>query len=450
MAGEINLNRFDASGLAAIAGNSVPNYNFPTQGVTVGDFFKAFAQGQENTANREIQQQNANTNEFQAQNQNEIGRMNAANDQQRNQLLAQEQQRKALQEQVAQKESKDLDTLYKHNAALASAAIGINSALTDKSLSPAERNTAAEEAKNKSLQSMYATGQINKEQMQALSQMPAAQALKVAQQEYLTNNFAIQGKLKQAPGVDDKTSKLIGIAPEQNAQTTNVDKLIASTNESRAAVGQAPMTPQEELAIKNKALSGVGQGMRATPEDVYTTKIAEQDAAKLKPISERNASRNDVNLQVDDAKTAISKVPGALQGPIKGVLAQLTPEGQTAIGKLNGVVLAYKNVLNLGSQGFTDADREFLRKVVGGVENFQGSTQDLLDGLKKLNEHGARYDWLQESQVRKKGNQEDYQQWLADNPEPNAVVQTPDGQFNVPVSKLDVMKKDIPKMKVIN
>ena len=78
-------------------------------------------------------------------------------------------------------------------------------------------------------------------------------------------------------------------------------------------------------------------------------------------------SLNNLNFSIQQAQQLLPKV--AMTGPVLGRVGNAAedPDYKNLQGAINSITLQAKDLYNLGSgQGFTDADREFLRDVVAG------------------------------------------------------------------------------------
>lgn len=250
--------------------------------------------------------------------------------------------------------------------------------------------------------------------------------------------FNIMGQQAQARALDEGM---------KNAKPSDTAKRITETNAYRTQAGQAPLSPQEQADISGAALKSSIAPRNPNPTD---TAIAQGDTVKLKEVQARAGSYQETQGAIDKARIALDKTPNILLGPIQGFLgiAKLNPDAQVVISNMNKMTLAEKNRQNMGSQGFTDKDRQYVEGINGNVSNFKGSLKELLDQTESFMTHAKQQDWLTEYNIRKTGSDQ-AEQWLQDNPEPMVKVQLPNGKVgSVPVRQRDALIKET-KAKVI-
>ena len=244
--------------------------------------------------------------------------------------------------------------------------------------------------------------------------------------------FQVMGAGAHARLLDAQASK---------AQPSDTAKRIAETNALRQQAGQAPLSPQEQANISQEALTN---SVKSKIPNATDTAIAAADTAKLKTIQERKDTYTQTEAAVVGAKESLVNTPGMLLNPVADFvgLAKTNPNAQALIANLNRLTLLAKTQFNMGSQGFTDADREFVKSMVGGVGNYKGTLNQLLDQAQSFATRMKQQDWLQEYNIQKKGS-DGGQQFIADNPEPLVKVKLPDGKTGtVPVTKLEGFIKE--------
>ncbi len=173
-----------------------------------------------------------------------------------------------------------------------------------------------------------------------------------------------------------------------------------------------------------------------TPEETSTLKNltaqADQETSMGRALNKSDATA--ANVQADtrqtmasfkdtlaDTRKQLEKVPDALLGPVASLtkLAKLNPDVQVLSSLQNALTLQAKSIygLNGGTQGFTDAEREFLSEVTGNLAKSKQPLRNIMDGLEKLSAKVEHRAWKRESGIRKR-DKASYDSWLEANPEP--------------------------------
>ncbi len=177
-----------------------------------------------------------------------------------------------------------------------------------------------------------------------------------------------------------------------------------------------------ELSRIRERQDAKARGQAASPID---TALAKNDAVAANKAADTRGQMDIFAASIDKAESNLAKTPEIFLGPVQAIfkVAKLSPEAQVLKSDLNGLALQAKELYKLGSgQGFTDADRDFLVEIEGGVDNYKGSLKSLMEKSRDLAETVKIQAWKRENTIRK--NSSTYDSWLQDNPEPKASPKT--------------------------
>lgn len=254
------------------------------------------------------------------------------------------------------------------------------------------------------------------------------------------------------------------LTPDAAANLTFIGHNAMLNQAQTALSGKDNRTDKQKNAEAIAALKDSIKNGTATQKDKDTLASLEQQTAppkyvnspadtalissygkELDRINQAKASAPQFYGRLTALRDAVEKTPALLQGPVGQHFAWLNRNAQDLIGNANALVGQIKNIQNWGSQGFTDADRRFVAATIGGIQNYKGSTLDLLNGLESLQKHSDRYNWLQENRIM--SETKDYDNWKEGNPEPSVVIQTPQGKMQLPITQYQKLQKDHPKEK---
>lgn len=145
------------------------------------------------------------------------------------------------------------------------------------------------------------------------------------------------------------------------------------------------------------------------PEDMPEFKSQQSFATETgKKAGEQIIANNNTLSSLDNLEYSISQANALLPkvaatGPILGRIgaAAENPDYANLQGSINSITLQAKDLYNLGSgQGFTDADREFLRKVIAGEYARKETIQAGLQRFSEALQHRREFLQLQNQQYR--------------------------------------------------
>lgn len=159
-----------------------------------------------------------------------------------------------------------------------------------------------------------------------------------------------------------------------------------------------------------------------TLSDEKSKYVAQEEAKMLPDIRQSRSDIDDQVAALDETLASLEKTPEQLLGPVQKWfgIASLTKEGQVLTGKVNKLVLKDKNAEKMGSQGYTDKDRQIQETIVGGLNNYKGSMKELMEYAKRLAEIKRAGAWLRENEVME--GTDGYDKWLNNNPEPSVKI----------------------------
>lgn len=181
----------------------------------------------------------------------------------------------------------------------------------------------------------------------------------------------------------------------------------------------------------------------------YDAKDATQGSTAFAKAAEVGQKMTVMQSSLTDAQKQVADLPEGFTGPITGLWNKYTkPQAQILESTLNSITLQAKDLYNLGSgQGFSDADREFLKEISGGLKNYKGSLGAILEHMQKLTSQVSNNSWLTQNDFIQNTSPKRYEQWKAQNPEPSVNVQAFDngklvGDIKpVPITKLKEANK---------
>lgn len=243
-----NINRFDPSALAALAGNAAPNLNLPLHGITGGDALKEM--NAQTNANRGLdinQQQVDQQGKYQegqlAINQAELGL--------KNKQLSQEDRKLdllRLKEEHDQMVALGKEKLQKIAGVTSSIIMGFGQVDKDKTKTPEQKAQIKEQIRQATLDAAVSDGSITPQEHDKYAKMPIDQFGQVS--SYLLNH-SLTGldKLNAKDAYDFSNSS------NTTGQLTDTDKRIAGVNNARVAAGQAPLSTQEVAKIQETGLN---------------------------------------------------------------------------------------------------------------------------------------------------------------------------------------------------
>lgn len=339
----INVNQFQPGALQAAAGNVTPNYSLPLHSITgASDFANAMAARQDAGVQQDQNQQQidlANRKQVsdQAMDQQKMALM-----QQEMNIKKQEAQQKSVQNALEVRKAQDDTTLKQKLGASASVIYGSSSIMNDPAKSPAQKDSDLKEFQKSNLDTAYAKGIISKDEYQQGLNLPPAQFLQKAQQEFLLNQAALNSK-----NLDIK--KLSAPAGDSGAKMTadqsNVAK-VASLNSQIDEQTKSGQTPDPALIAQRDQLQNIVINKGKSPTDqgekeiaVNSIKVADKEAG---------AARTDqVNVEV---------MRNLLKNPdlASGSLANASVSGKKFLAAASGIMGIPYDPKTAPSEAFND------------------------------------------------------------------------------------------------
>ncbi len=202
------------------------------------------------------------------------------------------------------------------------------------------------------------------------------------------------------------------------------------------------LSKSEELQLK-RVQERQGSRARGLTNSPTALAIGQADADSLKAVQKANMALPQQIDNITQAEKALARTPDIYLNPFVGMtgLAKINPDAQVLLSNLNSLTLKVKESMNMGSQGFTDKDREFVSSVVGNLSNYKGTLKDLLEQSKSFVLHAQANNWITENNIQKKVP-ESYDQWIKDHPAPEVQVEVNGQRGTVPADKLNQIIKD--------
>ena len=228
-------------------------------------------------------------------------------------------------------------------------------------------------------------------------------------------------------------------ASEKNATT------IALLRQKQKAGTITPVEAEKLSIMENNNKQGNAKG---NPTDYA---IGQADAETLKKASERDTNYKQISMATNGARQSLQASPSILLNPVANFVSagKFSSDIQELESNLNRLTLLAKGQYNMGSQGFTDADRKFVQAINGDLGTYKGTLKELLDAADSFAVHAEQEDWLTKYNIYKKSSDQG-QGFLKDNPEPSVQVLCGDGKVrSVPITKRDALLKDDKKAKVM-
>lgn len=215
--------------------------------------------------------------------------------------------------------------------------------------------------------------------------------------------------------------------------------------ELKAGISSGTATNEDRDELQSLQQQTTPPKLVNNPTDIA---IAKSEEENLKKINDRKQGYQQVTMAADGALQALEKTPETVLNPVSSFFkaGKLNPNAQVLESFLNRLTLISKGQYNMGSQGFTDADRKFVQAINGDLSNYKGTLKELLETSKSFSEHAAQQDWLTEYSIQKKGSDQG-QSWLQDNPEPSATIIYKNQVGQVPMTRLNEYIKNGAKVK---
>lgn len=435
----INLNRFDSAGLAAVAGNSMPNYSLENHAIKGGEFFKELAA--QNNASRGM-----DINQQQVDQQGQYQQGQLANDTAKNAIMQQtaDQQGAADKEKqrvdqlkldIEDRKSKGVEENTKIQTATGSVMYAMHHIDQTQGMSSEEKAQAKKDLQTQTLQIGYKEGKFTKDQLVQYSKMdPDMFTNQVIAPEFIKSNAAIRA-INSKAALDPKLF-LEGANTKQTGSTRgtaderNVDRVTEMTHEieTQKAAGQTPdpalVEARDTLANLNKA-----KGARGNPEALNNAEQAKTNAKIVYDVSTSNATIPPAIDSINRVEKILNDNPNLPLGPInEGIdFIKRDPKGQELLSNLTSMMYSVKNAQKLGSNGFTDKDSEIAYGINGDATKYSGTIKDLMKQARSTLQHLQVDNWIRERDVKQTMPKE-YNRWLEQHPEPEILMGDAEGK----------------------
>lgn len=464
----IDIHQINVSPLATLAGNSVGNLGLDPYGVDVGAAAKGQAEGywkaqdlQEKYAQQATLMKIKQLEEAGALTRNEATNMtNAALEK--------------FKQQNANMRAAATNEIQQQNADTQRMGIGVQQQNADTNRANVGSQMDYRNAKiglegqSVAQQGAFQQGSLNIAQQNADTNKQ--EAMQQALQKHFENALTMQDRdlagqgrlhsgilaavsLKDPQKQQTAIAKVIELANKQGIDTSEYAKANSPQEISMIAMAGAGIAYNAEKA-RAKATDAGKQFVMGEDGTVSVQPLNNKPSSIDKEISKQMAiqykeagdAEKKADLLVNSAKDALAQlktVPEDMLGPISGLYAKYTNKDvQVLEGKLNAITLQMKEAYNMGSQGFTTADRKFIQEIAGKITSFKGTTAELLKGIQQAAEHSKTAAWIdQYNQIKNSPEHKD--QWLADHPSPTVYVQFKDDKGNLTGDKKPIKASDL-------
>lgn len=181
------------------------------------------------------------------------------------------------------------------------------------------------------------------------------------------------------------------ISPEEDlyyrqAMTQGTDQLSPEEVMIRQRRIQAKMpTPIESAQLQEQGLRNqiLQKQLNAPPE--VPAAVVTADLAERKKIAEQAKSAEGVLDLTDKLRVILNQTPTILRGPIAGRVAPyVSSEAQKAEALTNKLMLELKTLYNMGSNGFTDKDREILTSTVPNLRQYPDAAEGIIQDFQNI------------------------------------------------------------------
>jgi hypothetical protein len=206
-------------------------------------------------------------------------------------------------------------------------------------------------------------------------------------------------------------------SPATNAPQLDVLPEVSTVNPSTqpvnipAPTGLSPKAAQETNAANIK---------KAYETDVKTASDISTSLGKLQQLM----PKYDALIQ------SIEQAPDMMFGKIAGQISpQVSPEAQNIASMAKELVLIDKEAKNMGSQGFTDKDRQFLEDIQGGLTVKKPAALAIIKRLKAQTERDLNLGKQKLDLFNKTGSMSGAEKIKLDFPE--GAKQAPDGNYYI-------------------
>jgi hypothetical protein len=234
----------------------------------------------------------------------------------------------------------------------------------------------------------------------------------------LNNNFF--GLYKQLKTDEEKESAK-QLYLQQAAKSGLMDPI-----ELRELQDKSPQEIYQLTGIQGRIADVVGN-MKQNPsiQEQYTANIIKQQGDANSIVNKLRDSREANQTLINTATQSLEileKINPGYAGPIANVLSPTNEEAQKFKGLQADLTLFLKEAKNMGSQGFTDKDREFLAQIPGDLSQYKGSIKFLLERLRSVAQASNAIKWRREYEYTRQGDPQLVEQFLQQYPEPIYIV----------------------------
>ncbi len=253
------------------------------------------------------------------------------------------------------------------------------------------------------------------------------QAKAIAAQTFMAVDKKIKGTTatKQATGptypVSSFQDQAQPIAPGQVPATNGAPQLPPVNPAPNTAPAQAPVDGQ---AAPVPAAAPQQLAPLQTNNAQFNKNMAEKDAQTYKESSDAITKLTDVNYNLDVLEKYNDQVP-------VGVVSRLAQEGASAIGittegniaykqteqAKNNLTLIFKDIFKMGSQGFTEADRQFIEVFMGNPNDTPAQRRVTIAKLRLVAQYQTQKNLGLQSYIEHNGSSLGFERaWAASHP----------------------------------
>jgi hypothetical protein len=422
----INLNPLLVGGLAALAGNSVPNLNLQATPIDIGAQNRGLAAGmlgQQEQEYKIMQLANAIAQQ-QLQNEGAMSReqLKAAVDIKNNELNNQtSSENNLLTNQVSRANNTD-NLGFKYDK------LGVDAQNEDRKFGLEKDKFSFDKAYKGKQLSQEDTKILQTEITNKFNRQFQMDGRKIERQRDLFNNFnQLIGQIKSPEEREGAKQILLKVLEKEQLVDSSELSQLAEASPDQLKVYAAMNGKIADIvgkAQQNPAISSL-----IDKRNIEAQGNANSLLSKLKDNSVK--SQQALNV-IDNAKQDLVKLKesvGNVTGPVSGLFLDKTNvDAQNLAASLNTLVSFAKEAFNYGGNGFTDKDREFLAKQTGDLTNYDGSLEELLNRTESMYQGAVVSNWIRMYDQYKGGSIENMNSFLESEPEPYIAVRLKDSK----------------------
>jgi hypothetical protein len=193
------------------------------------------------------------------------------------------------------------------------------------------------------------------------------------------------------------------LAPEfARAGDFNAALNLLKSGEVKYGDPQTVLDDQGNTVLAQFSDRGDMRKINVTP---YNKQIAQADEKLLEDSRDQTKKAVGIITSLNEADKEFKKISPYLTGPVVGKFGPLFSQKSQALQSLtNSLALQSKDLLNMPSNNFSEADRQFLVDIAGGIHVGPEAFKDISGRLRRLTSQSISYNRSLENHYKEHGN----------------------------------------------